>query len=103
MLTCLESELRKWIAWSATKDRPPHLVANASQPYISGLIRKSCQQAGVLERGLRGLRVTAGARAFRESPDLNVVMARLRLKTQQQATACANVVALLEEKNDGQG
>lgn len=92
----LKVALEKCFARAPQKRKHAHVAANTSQSYISKRVRDACQRAGVPALGLRGLRVTAGVRAFRETGDLRTVMQRLRLKSLQQAQAYAKAAALLD-------
>ena len=94
----LKTALEKCFARAPHKRKHFHVVANTSQSYINKRVRDACQRAGVPALGLRGLRVTAGVRAFRETGDLRTVMQRLRLKSLQQAQAYAKAAAVLDQK-----
>lgn len=91
----LLAELQRWFALTPSRTQ---VVANTSQTYINAAVRQACARAGIPARGLRSLRVTAGARAYRESGSLQVVMSRLRLKTVQQAQAYARATADLQSE-----
>lgn len=94
----LKAELQRWFA--RTPNQQTHVAANISQAYINKAFQGVCLRAGVSCRGLKGLRVTAGARAYRETGDLQVVMQRLRLKTRQQAKAYASAAYLLSTESN---
>ena len=88
----LDAELQRWFARTPKMEA---VIPNPSQDTINAKMRNLCRRAGVPCRGLRGLRVTAGVRAYRETGSLQVVMARLRLRTVQQAQAYARAAATL--------
>lgn len=91
----LSAELQRWFARAPVMGQRDQVIPNPSQDTINARLRDLCRRADVPCRGLRGLRVTAGARAYRESGSLQMVMARLRLKTVQQAQAYARTAAAL--------
>lgn len=80
----LEEALKNWRSQSGKVGKEQPVTVRTSQTHLSGKFRGLCQRAGVPVLGLRGLRVTAGARAFNENNKLWAVRFALRLNSQQQ-------------------
>jgi hypothetical protein len=92
----LRDELQEWFARTPSVPAHEPVIASPSQATINAWMRDLCRRADVPYRGLRGLRVTTGARAYRDTGSLQVVIDRLRLKTVQQARAYARAVEFLQ-------
>lgn len=91
----LQQELNRW--FSSTPVLPPSspVTVGATQPYLDYTVKALCGRAGVPYKGLRALRVTAGARRYRETGDAHAVRSFLRLGPRVQISPYAEAAARL--------
>ncbi|WP_216325705.1 tyrosine-type recombinase/integrase [Deinococcus aestuarii] len=89
----LQQELRSW--FGATPTRSGAVTAGTTQPYLDYTVKALCGRAGVPYKGLRALRVTAGARRFRETGDAHAVRRFLRLADRAQVSLYTEAAARL--------
>lgn len=88
-------ELHRWLL--ATPGRAGAVTAGATQPYLDDKMRQLCQRAGVIPRGLRGLRVTAGARLYKATGSVHELRRFLRLSRRAQTALYTDAVKHLDD------
>lgn len=91
----LDSILQDWLEYCRDRGLALHVLRRHSPRHITGVFRQLCEHAGVACLGLTALRVTAGARVFRDSGSLTTVASHLRLKSVASAEPYARAAALL--------